>query len=124
MRRKAFAQEGEDLACNLYIDNGYTILDRNYHARRFGEVDLIAQDADGLIVFCEVKTRHREPGLMGFEHPAFDAITPKKRRKITISALMFLARYNLVNVGVRFDVMVIEYTDAPKPVVTWVKDAF
>lgn len=123
--RQAFARQGEDLASNLYIDNGYEILDRNFHARRFGEVDLIAWDANrGLIIFCEVKTRHREPGLKGFEHPAFDAITAKKQGRIKLSARMYLARHNLIDVGVRFDVMVIEYTDAPKPVVTWVEDAF
>ena len=47
---------GEDLACKYLQANGYTILERNFRCRRFGEIDIVASKA-GVLSFIEVKTR-------------------------------------------------------------------
>ena len=44
---------GEDLACKYLQANGYTILERNFRCRRFGEIDIVASKA-GVLSFIEV----------------------------------------------------------------------
>lgn len=54
---------GEDIAA-LYLSNlGYKIIDRNY-AKKYGEIDIIAQDLQKTLIFVEVKTvSELDPGL-------------------------------------------------------------
>ena len=46
---------GEEKAARFLTEQGYTILERNFHSR-YGEIDLIAEDQD-FLVFVEVKLR-------------------------------------------------------------------
>ena len=64
---------GEDLAADLLIKDGYTIVARNVHMGR-NEIDIIAEDRD-FIVFVEVKTRsclYPEAGDYGISATAVD----------------------------------------------------
>ncbi|MDP1719186.1 MAG: YraN family protein [bacterium] len=45
---------GEDIACEFLIKKNYKILKRNYW-KPWGELDIIAKDRDGVLVFIEVK---------------------------------------------------------------------
>lgn len=47
---------GEEMAAEFYEQRGYRIRDHNI-SYSCGELDLIAQAADGTVVFVEVKTR-------------------------------------------------------------------
>ncbi|WBQ07712.1 YraN family protein [Kribbella sp. CA-293567] len=51
----AVGQYGEDLAARHLVDNGFTILDRNWRCAQ-GEIDIVAREGHTLVV-CEVKTR-------------------------------------------------------------------
>ena len=55
----------EDRALRHLQDQGLQVLQRNYRTpgRGGGEIDLIMQDADGTVVFVEV--RHRASGEHG-----------------------------------------------------------
>lgn len=46
---------GEKLAQRYLTDHGFTIMKTNYW-RKWGEIDVVAQDVDGRIHFIEVKT--------------------------------------------------------------------
>ncbi|MEV4439049.1 YraN family protein [Streptomyces sp. NPDC049577] len=61
--RRALGRYGEDLAARRLAAAGMTVLARNWRCRD-GEIDIVAQDADALVV-CEVKTRREGP----YEHP-------------------------------------------------------
>lgn len=93
---RAVGKIGEDLACEILVDNGYKIIARNYFAR-FGEIDIVAKNNDE-IVFVEVKYRKDE----GFG-TAFDAVTKQKLKKIHKSALFFLNENNLNDADWRID---------------------
>lgn len=54
-KRKNLGKSGEESAKKYLINKGYKIIDTNYRSR-FGEVDLIAQNGD-FIVLVEVKTK-------------------------------------------------------------------
>ncbi|MEK7654102.1 MAG: YraN family protein [Patescibacteria group bacterium] len=49
---------GEDLACGFLVKKGYKILKRNYW-KPWGELDIVAKDPDGVLVFVEVKAMRR-----------------------------------------------------------------
>lgn len=70
-----FGRTGEQIAINLLIENGYKIIDKNFHSR-FGEIDIIAI-VDSTLVFVEVKTRQNRKFGMPQE-----AVTPQKIYKI------------------------------------------
>ena len=72
----------------------------------WGEIDLIARDGD-VLVFIEVKTRRQ--GV-----PA-EAVTPEKQRRITLAALHFSRRHNLLEQRSRFDVVAIVWADDRRP---------
>lgn len=52
---KCIGDEGENIALNHLLKNGYTLLERNWRCRK-AEIDLIFKDED-VLVFVEVKTR-------------------------------------------------------------------
>ncbi len=46
---------GEDIACKFLVQQGFTIIERNYW-RKWGEIDIISRDTSGVIHFVEVKS--------------------------------------------------------------------
>jgi putative endonuclease len=93
---------------------GLSVLERNYRVRG-GEIDLIARDTNGSIVFVEVKQRrnnaHGEPG---------EFITPRKAALIRRAALTYLERDDL---PCRFDAVLVT-GDEGQAHLEWLKDAF
>ena len=53
---KNLGDQGEELAGDYLLAHGCTLLDRQWRCR-YGELDLVARDADGTICFVEVKLR-------------------------------------------------------------------
>ena len=53
---------GEDIACEYLKERGYRIIDRNVK-HSWGELDIVAKNREGVLVFIEVKTLQgqREP---------------------------------------------------------------
>ena len=92
---------GENLAVEELRRRGYAIRARR-HRSRYGEIDIIAEQGP-LVVFVEVKLRTTD--LFG---EAFEAIPPWKRRRIISVALDYLARNDLLDRPVRFDVAAID----------------
>lgn len=48
-------QLGEDIAVEYLIKKGFTLIERNFR-KSWGEIDIIAKDSKGVLVFVEVKT--------------------------------------------------------------------
>jgi putative endonuclease len=106
---------GEREAARVLRRAGLRILLRGYRTDQ-GEVDLIARDGDTL-VFVEVKSRSRgEPA---------EAVTPEKQRRLTMAALHFLKRHDLLEQRCRFDVVAIVWPEGRQPAsVEHLRDAF
>jgi putative endonuclease len=98
-RQKGYA--GEDAAADFLLAQGYTIISRNYQAKR-GEIDCVSEAPDGTLVFCEVKSA-KSPAL---GHPAF-WVTRAKQRKIVRMAQRYLAEHRFATKACRFDVITI-----------------
>lgn len=113
MNKRAVGTHYEQRAANYLIDNGYIIIERNYHCR-IGEIDLIAR-AEGYLCFIEVK--YRSSTSNGFPS---EAINRRKIIKITRTAEYFMLINKLpANTPCRFDVVVILNDE-----ITIIKNAF
>lgn len=113
--RGALGRYGEKLAARRLAEAGIVILDRNWRCRE-GEIDLIALDADALVV-CEVKTRRS--GV--YEHP-MAAVTPAKAERLRLLAERWLERNGGPPPGgVRIDVVGVVVPDRGAPAVEHVK---
>lgn len=95
---------GEAVAACLLERAGWKIRARGYHFGR-REIDLVAS-RPGLYAFVEVKTRARSRT----SRPE-DAVDWRKRREIECVARDYLARHDVGDVGIRFDVVAIVSDD-------------
>ncbi len=99
---KNFGAKGEILAANYLVANGYKIIDKNYYNRRgyrVGEIDLVAEDKEGRIVFFEVKTRSTN----GREVVPEESVNAYKLEKIFKTAQYFLREKDLAESDWRVD---------------------
>ena len=90
---------GEERAAEYLLTQGYEVVCRKYQSRR-GEIDCIARDPDGTLVFVEVKSS----GGKTCGSP-FSWVTPAKQRKLSLVARQYLAEHRLTMVPCRFDVI-------------------
>lgn len=81
--KREIGGEGESLAADYLVREGYVIRDKNFRSR-YGEIDLIATRA-GRLYFVEVKRRGGHSYGGGLE-----AITPVKQRRIRKTAAYYL----------------------------------
>ncbi len=88
---------GEDAALEVYRRRGYRLLARNWRCP-IGELDLV-MSRDGVVVFCEVKTRSSSRLAEPWE-----AVTPVKQRKLRALAHAYLAATSRTDATCRFDV--------------------
>jgi len=88
-QRQKTGTVGEAVA-RAYLEScGYLILTQNWHAGRWGEIDIVASKGDEL-VFVEVKTRYsHEYGL------PVESMTPWKIKHILKTAKFYLQKINL-----------------------------
>jgi putative endonuclease len=102
--KQSLGRGGEDLAVKHLQGLGYQILERN-HRSRLGEIDIIARHRDAL-VFVEVKARRSER----YGNPKL-ALTPAKRRQISMVALAYLKRCGQSDAKARFDLVTVQERD-------------
>lgn len=107
----------EQLACDYLTAHGLRLLQRNYRppGRASGEIDLVMREADGTLVFVEVRQRRsaRHGG-------AAASIGRVKQRRLLQAARHFLLRYTQLP-PCRFDAVLLEGEPAQ---ILWVRAAF
>jgi len=112
---RLLGERGERTAARYLRRHGMRVLCRRYRTK-LGEIDLIAREADTL-VFIEVKARRRGA-------PA-EAVTDEKQRRLTLTALHFLRKYDLLEQRSRFDVVAIVWPDDRRaPEIEHIRNAF
>jgi putative endonuclease len=84
---KKYGDQSETLATLFLEQEGLVIIERNYFARKLGEIDIIAMNED-VLHFIEVKA-----GKADFD-PVYN-VTPAKLRKVINSAHYYMKSKNL-----------------------------
>jgi putative endonuclease len=112
--RQQHGAQAEQLAESFLSKQGLQLVARNYRCR-FGEIDLIMQDAESL-VFVEVRMRRSAQygGAAGSIHAA-------KQQRLIAAAQHYLAGLRTTP-ACRFDAILMNEVDAAH--VEWIKDAF
>lgn len=96
-------QAGETEAANyLAHKKGFKILVRNWR-HQMDELDLVALDPNGMLVFIEVRTRS-EATL----EESYRSITPRKKKALKRACLAYLRNLTKPPSSYRFDVVVIQ----------------
>ncbi len=85
---KLFGDQSENLATQFLEQEDYVILERNYFARKLGEIDIIAK-WDDTLHFIEVKS-----GKSATFDPVYN-VTPTKLRKVINSAQYYMKTKHL-----------------------------
>jgi putative endonuclease len=94
---KRLGRWGERCAERFLRRKGLAVLDRNFRVPE-GEIDIVAADSDGAVVFVEVKTRASERFS-----PVEAAVTQGKQQRMLRAARAFLAKHNIADRPCRFD---------------------
>ncbi len=109
--------KGENYACDLLVENNFTIIERNYRYGH-GEIDIIAMDGE-ILVFVEVKTRKN----LEFGEP-IQGITRGKQRQIRKIAEGYLMEKNISDVDCRFDIVGVQLRGNEAPKINHIENAF
>lgn len=108
----------EKLAATFLLNHGLKLVMQNYHCR-FGEIDLIMQEAKTL-VFVEVRLRsNNQFGSAG------DSITHQKQQKLIRTAQHYLQSHDVQSndeSACRFDAILMTNVDLKN--IEWVRNAF
>lgn len=115
--KKAMTGKAGELESARYLrKNGYEILSANYRCR-LGEIDIIAKK-EKYICFVEVKTRD-----INFKYSPADAVNPAKRKKIILTAKLFLSQ-NESELQPRFDIAEVITENDKIREINYIKNAF
>lgn len=103
--------KGEQIAAKHLKKQGYKILGKNIRFK-WGEIDIVAKDSDGTLVFIEVKTLRKE-GQNGLIDKFFylkpeDNLTRSKYKKLSKACVYFSNKHpSLINLkkGWRIDLL-------------------
>jgi len=104
-------RRGELLAAQMLEHKGLIVLSRNWRCSE-GELDIVARDCIGTVVFCEVKTRSGT----GYGTP-LEALTAAKRKRLRRLAQVWLHDCSTSYRTTRFDVVGILWIDGAEPVI-------
>lgn len=104
MNKRKIGSEKEEIAAEYLREQGYEIVDRNYHCC-FAEIDMIARELsdEGTEYLCFVEVKYRDSDR--YEAPE-GVISYTKQRKISQGAAFYMREKRLFpDTPVRFDVV-------------------
>ena len=98
MQALEFGKKSEDLASRFLEQEGFSIIERNYFARKMGEIDIIAIK-NNIFHFVEVKSAKKD-----FD-PIYN-ITASKLRKV-INSVNYYIKIKKLDISFSIDVILI-----------------
>jgi putative endonuclease len=117
--RRWFGLRAERAAATFFRRQGYRLLAANYKDKA-GELDLIAVDANTLVVIEVRSSSHKPlPEILA-------SVNAEKQRRVAAAAMRYLKAHGLLHgTPVRFDVLAIRWPEGlPQPELQHVPSAF
>lgn len=114
--KKDLGNMGEEKASNFLIQDGYSILARNFRTNQ-GEIDIIAKKNEEYI-FIEVKTRTS----IKYGEP-IEAINKNKKKHIVNASKYFIYKNKLNNKYIRYDIIEV-YINKKSQLINHIKNVF
>ena len=124
---KSIGQRGEDLAVKYLKKLEYQILDRNWFnkkGKRLGEIDIVAENEAGTIIFVEVKARKISRKTAEKIIPE-EQITQRKMLKLQKITEKYISQNDLWDADWRFDAISIIFDpENKKPEINHIENIF
>ncbi len=117
LSKRQIGSAGENIAAAYLKRHGYKIIERNFSVHKVGEIDIIARDGEYLC-FVEVRLRSRDD----YGTPA-ETVNYAKQKRLIRAAEVYLAKNDLTQALVRFDVAEV-YGGKNSAKTVLIKDAF
>lgn len=95
---KVTGQTGENIASSYLLNNGFTILDKNFKLK-FGEIDLIAKKGNTIHI-VEVKTK-----TTAYKGEPYQHVDYKKLKKLIALSLIYTKYKNLNDLSLSIDIV-------------------
>ena len=116
--RREEGKHSEQIAENLLIQKNHSIINKNWHSGKYGEIDLITKDnSTGDLVFVEVKSRTTSLS------DAKELINRRKQLQLYKLAKSYLYLKGKEDCSCRFDVIAIKI-GKDKSLIEHIKNAF
>ena len=112
---REIGMEGEEIALKYLLENGYKLLQQNWHFGKY-EVDLIVENAD-ILVFVEVKFR----STSYFGEPEI-FVSNKQKLNLIRAANRYISKFDIEKES-RFDIVSIVMQNG-QPKINHIEDAF
>jgi putative endonuclease len=109
--------EAEHVAVEYLKKHGLRVCELNYHTRQ-GEIDIVARENDQL-VFIEVKSSSKPSDWYAGER-----IDQRKRRRMQLAALHYIASHEIPAGGMRFDAVIMVAARGDEWSIEHIRDAF
>ncbi len=109
-RRQELGRQGEAAALGYLAAKGYKIVCQNWHAGRYGEIDIVALQADEVVI-VEVKTRQQTR----FGYPE-EAVNQTKLNKLRLAAHSFMLAHPQLGPRCRLEVVALLLDDCQRTV--------
>lgn len=91
--RQRLGRAGEEIPARFLAGHGYVILARNRRSKG-GEIDIVARDPGGDVVFVEVRTRRGGAAPdRGLEDWALESVSAAKQQRLLDGAAAYLAEH-------------------------------
>lgn len=116
--RISIGQQAEAAASRFLQAQHLTILARNYRCRT-GELDIVAQAADGVVIIAEVRLRSR----CNYGSGAASVDWRKQRRILRATRHLLATHPQLAKCALRFDVLDLQPQDQAYSI-RWIRHAF
>ncbi len=113
----AFGKRGEKIAIDYLVSKGYKILEENWRFKR-AEIDIIAKDKEGVLIFIEVKTR----SYTFFGEP--EVFVDEKKKKLLLDAASQYMKTINYEWAIRFDIIGIVIDKSNYVKISHFEDAF
>lgn len=111
--RQSLGQAAEQYVSQLLVKKGWQVIERNWRAGRYAEIDIIAYDPQGVLVFIEVKSRVTAPISAGFISFGYDKLDRRKIQKLLGCSRLYMAQKMITDKhdcrGYRFDAFIVLY---------------
>jgi putative endonuclease len=112
MNKRDFGNTSESSAVEFLKEKGFTIVERNYHAGRSGEIDIIASK-ESLLLFVEVKARNSKA-----YGGAVQSVSTAKINRLKKSAKQYCSTHPLaISMSMRYDLIALDNNE-----ITWIQD--
>lgn len=117
IKKRDFGNTGEAYVATYLVNQGYTILERNWTTGH-KEIDLIVMK-EGTLVFVEVKTRRSTT----YGYPE-TAVNKRKVSTLLAAATIYLEEHELQYNHLRFDIVALLITNGTVEDFHHIQDAF